>query len=230
MRAKDLPPLDARTVARFWSKIDKDGPGGCWVWTGSVTPAGYGQFSIGSRTDKSTRMVKPHRVSYTLLIGPIPNHLTLDHLCRNTRCVNPDHLEPVTLAENAARGQRRDYCRRGHRRTPDNVDARGGCIQCQRDKVRDSDGLTKRDKTCKNGHVRAEVGWHETPTTKVCAACYADIRQRSYDKRRQMTGMKDMAVECRNGHRRDVYGWHEPSSGRRECAECHRLRAVHNAS
>lgn len=230
MRAKELPPLDNRTVDRFWGKVDKAGPGGCWIWTAGVTAAGYGQFSIGSRTDKSSRTVKPHRVSYTLLIGPIPDNLTLDHLCRNRRCVNPSHLEPVTLAENAARARRRDFCLRGHRRTPENVDTGNACIQCQRDKVRDSDGLLQRDKTCKNGHVRAEVGWYETPTTKVCAACWADIKQRAHDARRGRTGMRDMSVECRRGHRRDVYGWHVTKGGRRECSECHRLRASHLAS
>lgn len=227
--ARDIPLLDRSTIDRFWSKVDRSAEGGCWLWTAGTTVAGYSQFSIGSRTDGSARTVKGHRVSYTLCVGPVPSSLTIDHLCGNRRCVNPDHLEPVTITENVARARKRDYCLRGHERTPDNLDTGGACLLCKRDKFRDGDGLTKRDKTCKNGHVRAEVGWYETPTTKVCAACWADMKQRGYDSRRQRTGMKDMSVECRNGHRRDVFGWYTTKGGRRECAECHRLR-THSAS
>ncbi len=75
-------------------------PDGCWRWTGSVTPQGYGMFAF---SDEGKRA---HRVMYELLVGPIPEGLTLDHLCRVRHCVNPEHLEPVTLAENVRRGWR----------------------------------------------------------------------------------------------------------------------------
>ena len=72
-------------------------PGGCWEWQGALND-GYG---IVGR-DGTTRRV--HRVVYEALVGPIPNGMDLDHLCRNRRCCNVLHLEPVTRRENLARG------------------------------------------------------------------------------------------------------------------------------
>lgn len=95
---------------RFWAKVNKDGPtpevrpelGPCWEWTGYVAPkTGYGQF--GGHESGQTRLV--HRIAYEYLIGPIPNGLWLDHLCKNRRCLNAlSHLEPVTPRENIERG------------------------------------------------------------------------------------------------------------------------------
>lgn len=79
------------------SFINRDGPNGCWLWTGTIERTGYGRFWLGGRQEIA------HRASYALLIGPIPEGLTIDHLCRVRACVNPDHLEPVTLAENIRR-------------------------------------------------------------------------------------------------------------------------------
>lgn len=70
--------------------------GDCWAWQGSIAPNGYGKLG-GSWA---------HRLSYETFVGPIPEGLDLDHLCRNRGCVNPDHLEPVTRKENLRRGLR----------------------------------------------------------------------------------------------------------------------------
>lgn len=83
---------------RFWAKVDKCRDG-CWVWTAKGTPAGYGQFRVDGVD------VYAHRFSYELHVGPIPDGLQIDHLCRVTSCVNPAHLEPVTGAENLRRGR-----------------------------------------------------------------------------------------------------------------------------
>jgi len=80
---------------------------GCWLWTGSLTRGGYAQIRVGGR------LVYVHRVSYEMKHGPIPDGLTLDHLCRVRSCANPDHVQPVTHAENMRRA-RRSVCRQGH--------------------------------------------------------------------------------------------------------------------
>ena len=88
----------SRTVdPRFWDKVEK-GPG-CWNWSGRVGRKGYGQFGNGR-----SRSTLVHKIAYEAIRGPVPDGLELDHLCRNRRCVNPDHLEPVTHRENVLRG------------------------------------------------------------------------------------------------------------------------------
>lgn len=97
---------------RFWSKVDKTDT--CWLWTAALVK-GYGRFT------SDVRQMGAHRWSYEALVGPIPEGLTLDHLCRNPRCVNPDHLEPVTQRENVARIPRKTHCPQGHPFTAENT-------------------------------------------------------------------------------------------------------------
>jgi hypothetical protein len=111
---------------RFWPKVEKNGPipahrpdlGPCWLWMASTTK-GYGLFSMGGKLNRAS--TGAHIWSYTQLVGPVPEGLHLDHLCRVTRCVNPAHLEPVTCRENLMRGvgftagyAKQTHCVNGH--------------------------------------------------------------------------------------------------------------------
>lgn len=96
-------------------------PLGCWLWIASVS-SGYGYFQYAGKREPA------HRVSYKLFRGSIPKGLQIDHLCRVRRCVNPEHLEAVTVRENVLRGNgptarhaRKTHCPRGHEFTPENT-------------------------------------------------------------------------------------------------------------
>lgn len=97
----------------------------CWVWLGHTVKGGYGKLK------RRGQHWMAHRFYYTQAKGPIPDGLTLDHLCRTRRCVNPDHLEPVTLRANVLRGigptavnARRHVCAQGHPLTGRNLGIR----------------------------------------------------------------------------------------------------------
>ena len=115
LNGKDLsPPLVTKARGslseRFWAKVDKGGPlpvyrpelGPCWLWTAACDHGGYGYLHIESR--RGSPKTGAHRVAYKLLVGPIPDGLDIDHLCRVPACVRPSHLEPVTRSENTIRG------------------------------------------------------------------------------------------------------------------------------
>lgn len=89
---------------KFMGYVSKQ-TNGCWDWCGTISKKGYGVFWNG------TKLVAAHRYSYEKVKCKIPDGLQIDHLCRNRRCVNPDHLEVVTLQENVARGMVSDFAR-----------------------------------------------------------------------------------------------------------------------
>lgn len=92
---------------RLMEKVHFEPNSGCWLWAGADNASGYGKLAIGH-----SARVYAHRASYELAKGPIPDGMHLDHLCRVTCCINPDHLEPVTNRENARRGQAGDHMKR----------------------------------------------------------------------------------------------------------------------
>lgn len=130
-------------VARFWSKVYKHGPlagtdtlaagkGQCWLWTDTPGTRGYGAFNYAAGDRRIT--LRAHQYAYELLVGPVPEGLELDHLCRVHNCVNPSHLEAVTHRENILRGEglaakaaRQTHCVNGHPFSGDNlrVNAKG---------------------------------------------------------------------------------------------------------
>ena len=117
MRAPErMPRVRGDDLLRLASSFEINDDG-CWVWMRHCLPDGYGRAYDG----RTKRQALAHRWSYGLLVGEIPAGLTLDHLCKNTSCVNPDHLEPVTQAENNMRGNgwsgrnaRKTECPQGH--------------------------------------------------------------------------------------------------------------------
>lgn len=138
-------PITERDVERFFAKVRITGPEECWEWTAGQGTGGYGSFRLGPKPGTD---IHAHRFAYTALIGQIPGGLQLDHLCRNRGCINPAHLEPVTLAENVLRGAgitaahaAQTHCIHGHAFDEKNTRMRpsGGrdCRTCARDKRRE---------------------------------------------------------------------------------------------
>lgn len=126
---KPIPSFTPTQIARFWAKVDKSGTGGCWRWTGKLTPNGYGTFYD----------FRAHRIAFTLVRGVVPAEKTLDHICRNRACVNPDHLEIVTNKVNILRGTsptainaRRTHCKKGHEFDAVDTYGRRHCSSCRK--------------------------------------------------------------------------------------------------
>jgi len=143
------PPIRPRLID-FETLVEKRGD--CWLWTGSISSEGYGRYGHEYT----------HRLMYERYVGPIPEGLHLDHLCRNRICCNPTHLEPVTSRENFLRGEspgaralRTNFCKRGHEFTPENTIHKQGyrtCRACTRE---------VRQKECPEcGEVRSAISRH----------------------------------------------------------------------
>lgn len=127
-------------LERFEAKVDLSGD--CWLWTGGLDRHGYGKFTVMYRT------LIAHRAGWELLVGPIEAGHELDHTCHqldsgctpdtclHRRCVNPDHLEPVTRAVHARRSAGGSHCRQRHPYTEESsywrADGRRECRICRR--------------------------------------------------------------------------------------------------
>lgn len=105
-----------KQIELFWKRVSKK-DSGCWEWTGSIRTDGYGCFW----SKKFNKHFKAHRWSYQFLVRELKKEEFIDHLCRNTKCVNPDHLDPVSNGENilrgigyAAKNARKTHCPKGH--------------------------------------------------------------------------------------------------------------------
>lgn len=130
-----VPLTDLERWERFVVKSK-----GCWEWTGSGTPKGYGVFAYGGRQGYA------HRFSYETFGGPISEGLQIDHLCRNPGCVNPQHLDAVTPRVNTLRGispsakqAAQTHCKRGHPLNGANLylwNRQRHCRTCRADRTR----------------------------------------------------------------------------------------------
>lgn len=140
-------------LKKLWERVEPTGF--CWLWTGGDSGNGYGRLRWQGKRAGA------HRVVYEVLVGPIPEGLQLDHLCRVTMCVNPDHLEPVTLKVN----QERKKAKWAKPKEPSQAQLRWAKGECR------------------NGHVLAQVGIleYKRPSgsiRKQCRACQHDVQER----------------------------------------------------
>lgn len=113
-------------------RYDED-ENGCWVWRGVLNRGGYGRLTVAGKQWLA------HRYAWTLAVGDIPNGLTIDHLCFNAACVNPDHLRELSQSDNSRLQRRatRDFCLRGHEMSGENV-------------MRRNDSSHRRCRTCED--------------------------------------------------------------------------------
>lgn len=146
--------FDPRLPVTVWAKVTADAETGCWMWTGYLEHHGYGQVRTVPHRGK-----KAHRVVYAALVGPIPEGLEIDHLCKVRNCVNPAHLKPVTRQENMRRSS-----------------------------IAESRGRAQREKThCKHGHPFDEANTFHWRGERHCRACDRARQLRYYHARKGAT-------------------------------------------
>lgn len=179
---------------RFWEKVGRRSDDECWEWS-AYKLQGYGRFGVGGSRANGGRIVYAHRWAYEALVGPIPEGLTLDHLCRNRACVNPEHLEPVTPQENTRRGAiLKTHCPQGHPYSGENLfygtDGSRRCRECNRlqcERRARQTGIQPVDARthCGNGHAWTDENTYRSPNGhRHCRACGRDAAKRYY-KRKQ---------------------------------------------
>lgn len=141
-RLLDIKLYDPRLPKRFWAKVIVEQharmASACWTWVGSYDWEGYGQ------SNRKGQVLKAHRMAWLALVGPIPDDLQLDHLCRLRACIRPAHLDPVTQRENilrgigpSARNARKTLCDSGHPLSDSNLRitscGKRECVECRRE-------------------------------------------------------------------------------------------------
>lgn len=199
---------------RFWNKVDAPSGQSCWLWTGGKKAAGYGHFSV--KRDGRWGKVIAHRYSYETCVGAIPPEHEVDHACGTRSCVNPAHLEAVTVQENRRRrdaGEQRNPMVREAFPLPVKVAPAPKKVPAPAEPATH----------CRNGHEYAVYGWVRNGRSRTCAECRR-LRQR----RRVKGNAAADRTHCPKGHEyteENTY-WHlRPGGARhRECRECHLLR------
>lgn len=138
-----VPGTSPSFAERVFTYVDASGD--CWEWTGAKDQNGYGVIGRGGR---GTGNMPAHCAAWSLLVGPIPDGMQYDHLCRRHDCVFPGHGEIVTAEINKARGfspavlySKRDTCNFGHPLDGRTKDSKSGkmiryCKTCKREKMR----------------------------------------------------------------------------------------------
>lgn len=187
-------------LARMETKFIPEPNSGCWLWDGSTNSHGYGMINLMGRP------MLAHRVAYEFLKGPIQRGLVVDHKCRTRCCINPDHLEPVTMAENT---------RRGH----------GPTLTVIR---------RAKQTQCKNGHPLTSESWGRV--CKICRLVSKRRFNAKIPKRgRNLSGLKlgpeisakirKARTHCQRGHEFNEANTHVDKNGWRYCKACDAMRA-----
>jgi hypothetical protein len=205
-------PLTQKELERLWSNVSMDGAG-CWIWTGLRFQAGYGNFSLESKSAYT------HRIMYMIFVGSIPQGLHTDHLCRVRECCNPEHLEVVTCRENilrspiapAAINAAKTHCKRGHSLSGDNLElledggrrCRTCAIAAARKRYAEATGTPLNEATidlstppaprrqrdsdaCAKGHPLDALNTYTDPKGyRHCRACRAAAQSRHDAKKRE---------------------------------------------
>lgn len=123
-------PAKRPAEERFWERVDKNGPNGCWIFRARLTNCGYcHHYLSGSRKRGDYKEQLAHRYSWELHNGPIPDGLVIDHLCRVRNCVNPAHMRVVTFRQNTLENNTSPiaakavatHCQNGHEFTRENT-------------------------------------------------------------------------------------------------------------
>lgn len=215
-----------------------DGNDPCWEWKGCLRPDGYG----------AARNELAHRLVYRAVVGPIPDDMVLDHLCRNRLCVNPNHLEPVSNGENVLRGEGisarnalKTHCPEGHPYSESNTYRRVKqdgrvvrcCIACRGERRKRLDRVRTRsapDAThCLRGHPfdAENTKWasdRKGVLRRYCWACRKLAYQAKTDGRVRQR-MSSGATHCLKGHEmteNNTRKWFDRKTGRtlRGCRTC----------
>ena len=192
----------ATVEERFWKNVHQTD--GCWLWLGSRSSGGYGQFRIGKK------ILRAHRLSFEWQVGFIAEGLYLDHLCHVRHCVNPSHLEPVTPRENAIRSTSpvavnatKTHCIRGHEFTPENTYSQSGrnnrgCRTCRAEFTRGIRAEKRgpnwepvhanknTHKThCKFGHALEGYNLMVLPKQRRCRTCHNRLSAEAAERARE---------------------------------------------
>lgn len=193
-----MPKCRPSVDERFWTKVNKTDS--CWLWIGGVagpdykTGGGYGRFSVNKK------LISAHHY----LVGPPPDGLVWDHLCRNRLCVRPDHLEAVTQSENVRRSHPRPaktHCRKGHPYTQ-----------------------TARQKICTVCKRESEVKRMSDPAKRAARRAW------ERENRAKKSGPKPAKTNCAQGHpwTAENIGYQGRDQTIRYCIPC-RKRSAHAA-
>ena len=189
-----MPSLAEKFIAQAMPEPNT----GCWIWCGRLAVSGYGTIYNEGKN------VLAHRVSYEISKGKIPDGLHVDHRCSNRWCVNPDHLDAVTQAENGRRTAQRGRCKShnslkthcpyGHPYSGDNLYTKPNgervCVTCRNDAQRKkykSHGIANSNKThCSRGHpFSPENTTYKAGGWRRCRTCHRENEHNRLRRRKE---------------------------------------------